>query len=276
MDKSLPGKSNRIHIRKEDNGVPLCKTIRPVKASITLEAAIVVPLVAGFLATILFWFRVLEVETEVYEALAYASRQTAAVARLSDSEAAELAVAEGFFLSKLSKAETAGNYLSSAQKTIILAGSKLDGDYVDLIADYRVGLPVAFFSLKDIHIRQESKSRKWTGSTSDGTDDVYVYVTETGTVYHLTKECKYLDLSIQTAGTSEIGTLCNKSGHKYSACSRCAAKNNGKGIVYITDYGDNYHCSLGCSGLKRTISLVLKSEVEDKNICSKCKKNAKR
>jgi hypothetical protein len=237
----------------------------------------VVPLVAGFLAMLLFWFRVLEVETEVYEALAYASRQTAAVGRLSDSEAAELALAEGFFLSKLSKAETAGNYLSSAQKVIILAGSKLDGDYVDLIADYRIGLPVAFFSLKDIHIRQESKSRKWTGSTSDGTDDVYVYVTETGTVYHLTKECKYLDLSIQTANDSELGTLRNKSGHKYSACNRCAAKNNNNSkTIYITDYGDSYHCSLECSGLKRTILVVLKSDVEDKNLCSKCKKNAKR
>jgi hypothetical protein len=265
-----------MYIRKENNGVPLCKTIRSVKASITLEAAIVVPLVAGFLAMLLFWFRVLEVETEVYEALAYASRQTAAVGRLSDSEAAELAMAEGFFLSKLSKAETAGNYLSSAQKAVMLVGSKLDGDYVDLIADYRIGLPIGFFSVRNIHIRQESKSRKWTGSASDGTDDVYVYVTETGTVYHLTKECKYLDLSIQTANASELGTLSNKSGHKYSACNRCAAKNNIPKIVYITDYGDNYHDSLGCSGLKRTISVVLKSEVEDKNLCSKCKKNAKR
>jgi hypothetical protein len=180
-------------------------------------------------------------------------------------------------LSKLSEAETAGHYLSSAQKAVILIKSKLEGDYVDLIADYRIRLPLAFFSVKDIHIRQESKSRKWTGSTSDGSDDVYVYVTETGTVYHLTKECKYLDLSIQTATTSKLGTLKNKSGHKYSACGRCAAKNNnGSKTVYITDYGDCYHYSLECSGLKRTISVVLKSEVEDKNLCSKCKKNAKR
>ena len=41
--------------------------------------------------------------------------------------------------------------------------------------------------------------------------------------------------------------------------------------VFITDYGTSYHGKLGCSKLKRTVHKVHKSEVNDKNLCSKCK-----
>ena len=41
--------------------------------------------------------------------------------------------------------------------------------------------------------------------------------------------------------------------------------------VFITDYGMNYHGKLGCSKLKRTVHKVHKSEVDGKNLCSKCK-----
>ncbi len=41
--------------------------------------------------------------------------------------------------------------------------------------------------------------------------------------------------------------------------------------VFITDYGTNYHGKLGCSKLKRTVHKTHKSEVNGKNLCSKCK-----
>jgi hypothetical protein len=272
--KSLPQGANK-KVKKEDgNEVPLCTPGKAVKASFTLEAAVVIPIAAGFLAVILFWFRVLEVETEVYAALNYASRKTAAAGVMSEESAAELALAESLFLSKLSKAENAGNYLSAEQKLLLLAGSDLDGDYVDLIADYRIPLPIAFFSVKDIHIRQESRSRKWTGRKSEDSDQVYVYITETGTVYHLTKSCSYLDLSIRQSDISEMAVLRNAGGHKYYECEQCAAKNTGQSVVYVTDYGAAFHYTLECSGLKRSVKVVLKTEVGDRKLCSKCAKNA--
>ena len=127
-----------------------------------------------------------------------------------------------------------------------------------------------------IHIRQESKSRKWIGTDSDFTEeDAYVYVTEYGIVYHLTKNCKYMDLSIKTVNAAEIGDLRNLNGHKYYACERCVAKNMESGVAFITDYGECFHSSLQCSGLKRTVSLVRKSEVSERKVCSKCAKNSK-
>lgn len=274
--KSLPKNANEYMSKKDGKEVPPCTCAKSKKASFTLEAAIIVPLTAGFLAMLLFFFRVMQVETEVNAALNYASRQTAAMASLSDSEGAELAIAESLFLAKLSQGETAKNYLTGTQKLFALADSNVGGEYVDLVADYRINFPIPFFPIKDIHIRQESRSRKWIGTdAASSEEDAYVYVTEYGTVYHLTKNCKYMDLSIQTANAAEIVTLRNINGHKYYACERCVAKNSEYEIVYITDYGECFHGSLQCSGLKRTVSLVQKSEVSDKKLCSKCAKNSK-
>ena len=96
-----------------------------------------------------------------------------------------------------------------------------------------------------------------------------VYVTPTGTVYHTSPDCNYLDLSIHAENASDISSARNKNGSKYSACPLCA-KSGSSGIVYITDYGTDWHTSLECSGLKRTVIEKDRSEVEGMRICTKC------
>ena len=47
------------------------------KASMTVEASIVIPLLVGFVVSLLFWFRLIQVQAAVEEALLYAARKTA-------------------------------------------------------------------------------------------------------------------------------------------------------------------------------------------------------
>ena len=54
--------------------MPSCTCL---KASYTLEAAVIFPLVAGFFVFILFFFRVIQVESQVKAALYYSSRMSA-------------------------------------------------------------------------------------------------------------------------------------------------------------------------------------------------------
>ena len=101
----------------------------------------------------------------------------------------------------------------------------------------------------------------------EGTGDVYV--TEYGKVYHRSTSCPYLDLSVHAVAKTGVGSLRNASGAKYYDCPLC--KSSGS-YVYITDYGTNYHGSLACSGLKRTVYQMKELQAQEKGYgaCSKC------
>ncbi len=258
--------------KQDAKETPLRICRRSKRGSFTLEAACVIPFTAAFLAFILCFFRVLAVETEVYAALNYAGRRAAAMGHTSGKELAGLSVAEGLFLTKLRESETASTCLNGADALLAISGSSQNKEYYTLSADYSIPLPIPFFLIHEVPVHQEIKCRKWIGSSSAGEEKAYVYVTETGTVYHVTKKCTYLDLSIREIKPAEIEDLRNKNGHKYYECERCVAKNTDSKHWYVTDYGDCFHNSLQCSGLKRTITVLLREEVTDKRPCSKCAK----
>ena len=214
------------------------------KASYTLEMAVVLPLVAAFFVSILFFFRVLQVQTQVQAALNYASRKTAVQACVNDVPSPLLATAEVYFRKELKQYAEYQKYVAPYAPGASLLMSNMEGPEIMLCADYTIRLPIALFQIKDVRITQRSVSRKWTGDRETWTETDYVYVTEHGTVYHRSRSCRYLDLSIRTAEYAEIGDLRNKSEHKYYACGQCAAKNKHLRQVYITDYGEVYHTSL--------------------------------
>lgn len=238
--------------------------------SYTLEAAVVLPLLAGFFLSLLFFFRVLQVQTQVQEALFYAGRKTACEASVTDSQIALRATAEAYFRKELGQYGTAKKFVAGGTAGVSLLKSEFSDREIVLYADYQVRLPVNFFTVKGVRVSQSSRNRKWTGDADKGSEEDYVYVTEHGSVYHCQRTCPYLDLSIQTVKTADLGKLRNKNKHKYYECMECAAENSNKTTVYITDYGTCYHSSLSCSGLKRTVNLVPKSEVGGKASCSKC------
>lgn len=265
--KSLP----RIYIRpvspNEHKETPSCTC---PKASYTLEAAVIFPIVAGFIVFILMFFRILQVQTGVSAALAYASRMTAVEACAVESEPALLVSAEGFMISKLKDNELVESYVKGGMAGISLLKSDFSGENVELYAEYTVKFPFNFFEISGYSVSQKSLSRKWIGRRLDSETGSFVYITDFGSVYHKSKSCSYLDLSINSVNISEIALLRNKSGTKYSACSKCVAKNKEGSRVYITDYGTLYHSDISCSALKRTIYIVKLSEVDGLPSCSKC------
>lgn len=264
--KSLPG-----YMKNTSCGKKAFLHIR-CKGSYTLEMAVVLPLVAAFFVAILFFFRILQVQTQVQEALVYASRKTAVQACSSNYSAVLLAAAEVYFRKEVQQYGEYQQYVGNNPGGVSLLLSDMDGPEITLRADYFMKLPIGFFEVKGIRMTQVSTSRKWTGDSDSWIDEDYVYVTKHGSVYHCSRNCSYLDLSIRMAEYAQIGTLRNKSEHKYSACHQCVAKNKALQQVYITDYGDVYHATLSCSGLKRTVYLIPLSEVGSKGPCSKCGK----
>lgn len=246
--------------------IPFCTCL---KASMTIEAAVVIPLYVAFMVALIFFFRVLQVETEVAEALSYAGRNTAVECSSIDSKAVQLATAEALFRKELAEYPIASEYI--ARPGVTLLGSSFDGDYIRLCATYRVKLPIGFFGINGFSQSQQSEYRKWTGkNVGESLDDPYVYIAETGKVYHLTRSCPYLDLSIHKIRLDDVADSRNKGGRRYSPCSKCVKDIAGIEYVFITDYGTLYHLDLGCSRLKRTVYTVHLSEVGGKPPCSKC------
>lgn len=261
--------------QKEKNRVKIIKYSK--KGSYTVEAAVVFPFTAAFWVAVLFFFRVLQVETEVQEALFYAGRMAAVEAGTVENDTALLASAVVLFEAEVSQYPVVSRFVSGGNLGISLLDSKVDEEILQLRAEYSLKLPFSFFGVSGLKIVQNSNNRKWNGkiveTDGDGDgdeDDVWVYVTDYGSVYHRSESCSYLNPSIHTTTLGAISSLRNRSGGIYYACSGCNAGELSGGIVYYTNYGTNYHSSLSCSGLKRTTKKVRLSEVEGMRACSKC------
>lgn len=151
-----------------------------------------------------------------------------------------------------------------------------EGDVIDLVVSYEIEPRNNFFFLPAYPVLNRCRVRAWTGyavvpDTVNEAGERMVYITETGTVFHLTKTCTYLDLSIQPVPSGELNQYRNQSGGIYGRCELCG---DGEAEIYfITDYGDCYHTSLVCSGLKRTITQIPISQVGDRHACSRCGTN---
>ena len=131
--------------------------------------------------------------------------------------------------------------------------------------------------LPDVGVYNHVKVHAWTGAEESGKGsgnstepEEMVFVTESGSVYHTKAGCRYLNLSITQVSGSSVSQRRNDNGEKYSPCETCSRHQNPSGTVYITGSGNRYHNDASCSGLKRTVRLVKKSQLGDMHVCSKC------
>ena len=116
--------------------------------------------------------------------------------------------------------------------------------------------------------------RAWTGESlteKTTTNRRTVYITRTGTVYHIDKNCTYIQRMIKEVPFSQIQNHRNRSGAKYYRCKSCI-RGNVSGIqnVYITENGNRYHASRNCNQLEHSAIGVDISEVGNRTKCRKC------
>lgn len=148
--------------------------------------------------------------------------------------------------------------------------SPLTGD-MEITVEYEVQLPVPLFGSPLAQQKESFTVSAWTGSSVQGTgeDSEIVYVTDNGVVYHEDPHCTYLQLTIRFVPADELDRMRNVWGSRYYACDKCVFGQAMTG-VYITEDGTKYHNSLSCSGLKRTVRAVKRSEVAGMGGCSRC------
>ena len=143
---------------------------------------------------------------------------------------------------------------------------------IDLIVTYKVEPLFNMFGLGKMTFCNRVKMHSWTGYKKEKhEEDEYVYITDNASVYHTRRDCTHLCLTINSVTISELEKSRNKDGKIYKPCKKCGSDENESGYFYITPYGEVYHTSLSCSGLKRTIYKVRLSEVTGLGECERCR-----
>ena len=209
--------------------------MRWVKASLAVETVLVLPLFFMGLITMISFMDIYRLETEKLTDLCGAARQ-------------------------------AGMYAYSA-------GNETDDITIPGMCVYE---PVGgLIPLPKVYTFQKVTVRAWTGKDfEEFQDDVQlekmVYLTESGSVFHRSLGCSYLNVSVSRVAGSTISSAKNKYGETYSACEICSRGQAPAGSVYITKQGNRYHNQENCSGLKRSVRMVKESEAEGMPACSRC------
>ena len=88
-----------------------------------------------------------------------------------------------------------------------------------------------------------------------------------GNVYHKSRDCTHIRLSVRQEPESRVSGLRNVDGGKYHPCEKCGGSGS---RIYVTDTGDRYHSSAACSGLKREVIEIPLSQAEGWKACSRC------
>ncbi len=146
--------------------------------------------------------------------------------------------------------------------------------YVNLKVDYGLKPFINWIPIGEILFEDKFFGHAWTGFSSNELignleeQEIYVYITKTGSKYHYSADCSYLRVPVSAIDSSRLAEVRNSYGGKYYACERCEP--NGTGLVFITSDGSRYHSRADCSALKRTVYMLPLSKADGYSPCSKC------
>lgn len=259
------------------------------KGSMTLEAAFVLPFFLFTVLNILFAVNIIGTQSRINAALHQVGNKMS-FAGYADHAMAGNVLPDSLMSVALTEGYARGQVVEYVGKTYLekscvkggaqglsFAGSSVmgEGDIIDLRVSYRVRPFAELMGFEGFLMSQRYYAKAWTGYDASGTvsdlhkDDPMVYITETGTVYHMDRNCTYLNPKVEAVSAESIPGRRNASGAKYVSCGSCGAGIYSN-VVYITSFGSSYHKMLNCPGLKRTIYTVPLSQVGARGRCSKC------
>lgn len=206
------------------------------KASLTVEAAMILPLLLFAMVTMISFMEVYRIQTEHLTALC------------------QEAIREGI---DMYSAGTEGDFTRT-------------DSYSFAPMQILFPLPAIQFETEVTLHPWTGSDGLFSDADPDAEPERMVYMTSSGSVMHLDPHCSYLDIHIRAVAGNEIDSARNSGGKKYHACEHCSRGKPPADVVYITDNGTRYHNSGACSSLKRTVRLIPESEASGCAFCSRC------
>lgn len=242
-----------------------------VKASMTLEAALVLPVFLFAVLSLISIFDIMKIKSCMDVAVAEAGNEIALecyggyVGDLVKPLYISYKI-QTFLDENLSKedAEKISKYIFVTDVSFLE-----EENILKFRVDYKVTPDFGMLGLKPIKLHTTYYGHNWLGYTSQKSTETMVFISGIATVYHTHKDCTYLNIKVSEISYASIESYRNDSGHIYQTCNFCDELES-TGTVYITAEGKNYHNVENCIGLTRSIYTVPLSTVSYKKICSRC------
>ena len=271
-------------------GILLCASSR-AKASMTVEAALALPLFLIFflqIASIMEMMRLHgRIETALWETGRELSLYGSAVKQISEgldisSDEAAKSVLESVgnlalsytYVKNRVENYVGADYLDSAplkggKAGLQYVGSKLleDDDSIEIVVTYCAQPRWVLEGFRPFLLENRYVGRLWTGY--DLNKNKVFYLAENIEVYHCDRECTHLRLQTYQVKWEEMLAASNDYGKKYRACKKCIPVGELQ-YVWISPEGECYHAGRDCSGLKRTVREVSWEEASKYRPCSRC------
>lgn len=268
-----------------------------LRGSLTVEASLAFPIFLFALFALINIFRFIKTEYEIEHAVFTAARKITSFGSLAD-------VAPGLFpdvdgiAGRIVDETVIGTAVRQELDDEVLmqvkggtwglsfSGSELfSDDVIRIKCSYDLKVPFLIFADPiEIPVSHSVSYRYFNGhevpmilteadpeSAEEDESGEYVYITETGSVYHVTGNCSAIRISRREMVFGSLSGARNNSGGKYKPCERCAS-GDPPAVIYVTDDGDRYHFKKDCSSLKRTVTRIKKDEAVEKGYraCKRC------
>ena len=293
------------------NGIPPydhfgCRTGRAsyvtFRGAITVEAAIVVPLVVAAFVLLIQIMVFMNLQLRIQTALYHQAVKAAGYSYLADSVenylagdidtedyAVVMSIIQNGITEVIVKHMVEGElgeeffqlpWIKNGSNGLnIIFSTGVRERELDIILQYELKTCFDIFGIGNIPMTARASLEKWSGVTkikqdNDAADeqDGVVYITKSGSVYHLYRTCTYLSVSLTRVRYSVTASQRNASGGKYYPCSFCV-----QGVpadddyMYISKYGECYHADDKCRNIYHNIIEIKTEDIGTRALCSKCR-----
>lgn len=261
--------------------------LKNLDASFTIEATFVLPIFLFCSLMFLTFFHLFYIQNTIQGAILDASRELSQELYKKEKE-----LNPSVYIKKqLDVRKFPVFCIKGGKNGISCNQSSINGDWIDLIVEYKIIFVIPFLGEQTLPMVQRVKIRgfvglkelrdfieKSTGNTNELDKDMeekLVYMAQNGVVYHTNRDCSHIKLKIESLFYQGIERKRNAAGGKYTSCHICVKNQKlvGNSTIYYAMDGERYHIDLNCGGLKRTIIQVKKDMLQNISLCIRCEKN---
>lgn len=250
-----------------------------LQGSMTVEASLVIPLFLFFFLQMCGFMEMLRLHSNLEYGLWKAGKTLMLYGAAGEvaEDIPEVAVSY-LYVNSVLQGALGQEYLDNSSLALGRAGLNFlesdiitEEDEVNLTLTYQVRPKGQLLPFPYVRLSNRFYGRAWTGYNvaSEEIEVKVAYVTKYGEVWHSTRECSHLQLTVRKIVATKLRDASNKWGQRYEKCSFCV-KGAMPGQLYITEEGDCYHYEDSCLGLTRHVEMIGWDEREKYRACSRC------